>query len=133
MLVSSKGRYALRVMLELAENAASETYLRLDTIAEAQEISEKYLEGIVNMLMKAGLIEGHRGRGGGYRLTKAPELYSVGEILRITDGSLAPIPCLDQEANPCERAGICKTLPMWERLDSMIEGYLDSISLSDLM
>lgn len=131
MLVSTRGRYALRVMLELAEQT-DRTYTRLDAIATAQEISEKYLESIVSILVKAGLLEGQRGRGGGYRLTRAPQDYSVGEILRLTEGSLAPVSCLDCKPNPCERAAECRTLPMWEGLDQMICDYLDGIRLSDL-
>lgn len=131
MLVSTRGRYALRVMLELAEQT-DRTYTRLDAIATAQEISEKYLESIVSILVKAGLLEGQRGRGGGYRLTRAPQNYSVGEILRLTEGSLAPVSCLDCKPNPCERAAECRTLPMWEGLDQMICDYLDGIRLSDL-
>lgn len=133
MLISTKGRYALRVMLDLAEKSEPESYRRLDTIAEEQGISEKYLESIVNTLTKAGLLEGLRGRGGGYRLTKKPEEYSVGEILRVTDGSLAPVSCLECSPNLCEKADSCKTLPMWEKLDSMINGYLDSVSIKDLL
>ena len=91
MLISTKGRYALRVLLDLAEHSAPGEYRRLDAIAQSQDISEKYLESIVNLLMKAGLLEGLRGRGGGYRLTKRPEQYTVGEILRVTDGSQAPV------------------------------------------
>lgn len=131
MLVSTRGRYALRLMLTLAENNHKE-YLRLDTIAELQEISEKYLESIVRILVKAKMIEGLRGRGGGYRLTRNVNEYSVGEILRLTEGSLAPVSCLDCKPNPCNRADKCKILPMWERLDTMICDYLNHITLADL-
>ena len=131
MLVSTKGRYALRVMLMLAEHDPNE-YLRLDTIAEAEDISEKYLESIARILVKANMIEGLRGRGGGYRLTRKPCEYSVGEILRLTEGSLAPVSCLDCKPNPCAHAANCRTLPMWEKLDSLICNYLDGITLSEL-
>ena len=133
MLISTKGSYALRVLLDLAEKSESGSYRRLDAIAESQGISEKYLESIVNVLVKAKLLEGLRGRGGGYRLTKNPEEYSVGEILRVTDGSLAPVACLECSPNQCEKAGSCKTLPVWEKLDSMINEYLDSVTLKDLL
>ena len=132
MLVSTKGRYALRVMLMLAENGSGE-YLQLDAIAKAEDISEKYLESIARLLVRAHLIEGLRGRGGGYRLTRKPGDYSVGEILRLTEGSLAPVscPCFGG-SGPCSRAGDCKTLPMWRKLDALIGNYLDSVKLSDL-
>lgn len=133
MLISTKGRYALRVLLDLAEKSEPGTYRRLDAIAQSQGISEKYLESIVNALVKAKLLEGLRGRGGGYRLTKSPEEYTVGEIIRATDGSLAPVSCLECSPNQCEKAEGCRTLPMWEKLDSMINGYLDSVTLKDLL
>lgn len=132
MLVSTKGRYALRVMLELALSKDGE-YKQLDSIARSQNISEKYLESIVSILVKANIVEGLRGRGGGYRLTRKPEEYSVGEILRLTEGSLAPVSCLDCKPNKCERAAQCLTLPMWEKLDNLICGYLDSVSIADLI
>jgi Rrf2 family protein len=131
VLVSTKGRYALRVMIELAEREGEE-YTTLADIAANQEISEKYLESIISVLSKAGLVEGLRGKGGGYRLTRSAEEYSVGEILRLTDGSLAPVACLDCKPNVCTRAESCKTLPMWEKLDEMICNYLDSVTISDL-
>ena len=131
MLVSTKGRYALRVMLRLAENADGE-YLQLDAIAGEEDISEKYLESIARILVKAKLIEGVRGRGGGYRLTRKVSEYSVGEILRLTEGSLAPVSCLECGSEPCARAGVCRTLPMWKKLDQMIEEYLESVTLADL-
>lgn len=132
MLVSTKGRYALRLMLELAESGG-DGYMLLDTIAHAQGISEKYLESIVRILVKAGIVEGLRGRGGGYRLTRRPQDYSVGEILRLTEGSLAPVSCLDCKPNTCDRADGCRTLPMWEKLDTMIADYLDSVTIRDLI
>ena len=132
MLISTKGRYALRVMLELAEQKQGE-YICLDTIASSQEISEKYLESIVSLLSKAKLVEGLRGRGGGYRLKRAPENYSVGEILQVAEGSLAPVNCLGCKPNQCDRAGDCLALPVWEKLDDLINDYLSSVSLADLL
>ena len=130
MLISTKGRYALRVMIELASHQENEV-VSLPTIAEKQGISEKYLESIIVVLSKAGVIEGLRGKGGGYRLNRAPKDYSVGEILRLTEGSLSPVSCLDDYK--CERAANCKTLPLWEKLNMIICNYLDSVSLADLI
>lgn len=132
MLVSTRGRYALRVMLELAQDTSGE-YLPLPVLAARQEISEKYLEGIVSALVRAGLLEGQRGKRGGYRLGRAPEQCSVGEILRLTEGSLAPVSCLEGEENLCPRAGKCLTLPVWQRLDALINDYLSGVSLADLL
>ena len=132
MLVSTKGRYALRVMLELAQSQP-DAYMPLPLIAQRQGISEKYLESIIAILSRAGLVEGLRGKGGGYRLTRPTANYSVGEILRLTEGSLAPVTCLEGAENPCPRAGECTTLPMWQKLDDLINTYLDSVSLSDLL
>ncbi len=132
MLVSTRGRYALRIMLELGRHEG-EGCVPLPAIAENQQISEKYLESIVSVLAKARLVEGQRGKGGGYRLTRPLSECSVGEILRLTEGSLAPVSCLDGDTNACPRAGQCSTLPMWEKLDRLINGYLDSVRLSDLL
>ncbi|MDY4231635.1 MAG: Rrf2 family transcriptional regulator [Candidatus Faecousia sp.] len=132
MLVSTRGRYALRIMLELGQHEG-EGCVPLPVIAENQQISEKYLESIVSVLAKARLVEGQRGKGGGYRLTRPLSECSVGEILRLTEGSLAPVSCLDGDTNACPRAGQCSTLPMWEKLDRLINGYLDSVRLSDLL
>ena len=132
MLVSTRGRYALRIMLELGRHEG-EGCIPLPVIAENQQISEKYLESIVSVLAKARLVEGQRGKGGGYRLTRPLSECSVGEILRLTEGSLAPVSCLDGDTNACPRAGQCSTLPMWEKLDRLINGYLDSVRLSDLL
>lgn len=132
MIVSTKGRYALRVMIDLAEHR-SEKYVPLKEVAARQEISEKYLENILKVLVQNGFLEGLRGKGGGYRLTRAPDQYAVGEILRLTEGSLAPVACLEGEENTCPRAGHCHTLPMWEKLDTIINDYLDSVSLADLL
>lgn len=132
MLISTKGRYALRVMIELSGYSKDE-YVPLITIAKKQAISEKYLESILAVLSKSGIIDGLRGKGGGYRLNREAKDYSVGEILRLTEGSLAPVACLDIKPNKCEHAASCRTLPLWEKLDSIICDYLDSVSLADLV
>ena len=132
MLISTRGRYALRVMLELAQYDQG-PYMPLPLIAEKQGISEKYLESIVAPLAKGGLIEGARGKGGGYRLRRPLKDYSAGEILRLTEGSLAPVSCLEGDANACPRAGQCHTLPMWTKLEGLINSYLDSVTLADLL
>ena len=131
MVISSKGRYALRVMIDLAEHI-DEGYIPLQTIAKRQGISEKYLESIIAVLARAGLVEGQRGKGGGYRLSRELKDYSVGEIVRLTEGSLAPVSCLEGE-NTCPRADKCLSLPVWEKLDTLINDYLDSVSLADLL
>lgn len=132
MLVSTKGRYALRVMVELAQHEDGE-YVPLKTIAASQDISEKYLESIIVVLSKAGLLDGLRGKGGGYRLNRSAKDYTAGEILRLTEGTLAPVACLDCEGNKCSRAAICKTLPMWEKLGNLICNFLDNVSIEDLV
>ncbi|MCF0150086.1 MAG: Rrf2 family transcriptional regulator [Firmicutes bacterium] len=131
MLVSTKGRYALRILLELGRYD-NQTHVPLPMIAAKQGISEKYLESIVSLLVKSGMVSGVRGKGGGYSLARPLEEYSVGEVLRLTEGSLAPVSCLEEEENLCPRAGDCATLPIWEGLDAMINEYLDSIKLSQL-
>lgn len=132
MLVSTRGRYALRVMLELARHDAH-TLVPLSVLAERQGISEKYLESIVALLVRGGLVEGQRGKGGGYRLRQTPQECSVGAVLRLTEGSLAPVSCLDGGENTCPRARGCETLPLWEELDEIINRYLDGVTLSDLL
>lgn len=132
MLVSTKGRYALRVMIDLAEHQA-DGFIPLKIIAERQEISEKYLENIIKLLVKAKLLTGVRGKGGGYKLARAPEQYTVGSILRITEESMAPVACLDSDAEVCPRAAECRTLNMWRGLDKLINDYLENITLADLM
>ena len=132
MLISTRGRYALRIMLELAQYDQS-PYMPLPLIAEKQGISEKYLESIVSLLVTGGLVEGVRGKGGGYRLRRPLQDYSAGEILRLTEGSLAPVSCLEGEENACPRAGQCHTLPMWTKLEGLINSYLDSVTLADLL
>ena len=131
MMISTKGRYALRVMLDLAEQDGG--YVPLAEVASRQGISEKYLEGIIALLSRAGLVKSLRGKGGGYCLARTPEEYTVGEILRITEGSLAPVSCLDDAKNTCPRAGECLTLPMWEKLYATISNFLDSVTLAAIL
>ena len=132
MMISTRGRYALRVMADMAQHGR-DGYLPLKEIANRQEISEKYLESILMILVRQGLLTGVRGKGGGYRLTRPPEAYTVGEILRLTEGSLAPVACLEEGADPCPRREKCVTLPMWKRLDDLIRQFFDGITLKDLM
>lgn len=132
MLISTKGRYALRVMIDLAEHQTDE-FISLRGIAQRQEISEKYLESIIRMLVKARVLESLRGKGGGYRLRKSPDQYTVGSILRLTEESLAPVSCLEENADPCPRAGNCRTFRLWKGLDNVIHEYLESVTISDLM
>ncbi len=132
MMISTRGRYALRVMLDLAEYGEGE-YIPLKEVAERQEISLKYMEAIMGILTRNGLVEGQHGRGGGYRLSRGPDAYTVGDVLRLTETSLAPVACLAEGAAPCRRAPHCRTLPMWTKLERMITDYFDSISLADLM
>lgn len=132
MLISTKGRYALRVMIDLAEHR-TEDFASLRGIAERQEISDKYLESIIRMLVKARVLESLRGKGGGYRMRKMPEEYTVGSILRLTEESLAPVSCLESSADACPRMGSCRTLPLWQGLDKVISEYLDGVTIADLM
>ena len=132
MLISTKGRYALRVMIDLAEHQG-EGFIPLKTIAQRQEISEKYLESIIKLLVKSRLLSGVRGKGGGYQLTKTPDRYTVGDILRLTEESLAPVSCLATGADACPKANLCRTLPLWKGLDQVISGYLDSVTVADLI
>lgn len=131
MLISTKGRYALRVMIDLAEHQ-TEGYIPLKEVARRQEISEKYLESIIKLLVRAKLLEGLRGKGGGYMLTRPAEEYTVEEILRLTEDSLAPVACLEPGAAPCEKQGECRTLSMWQGLDKLIRDYLGGITIADL-
>jgi len=131
MLVSTRGRYALRIVLELSTRKDLER-VSLAELSEKQEISLKYAESIVAMLVKAGLLDGQRGKTGGYRLVKPASQIMVGDILKLTEESLAPVSCLNCEENTCPKAEKCKTLPMWEKLDSLISGYLFSVSIEDL-
>ena len=132
MKISTKGRYALRLMLDLAMNDKEEP-VRVREIASRQEISDKYLEQIVSVLAKAGYVKSIRGPQGGYRLVKPPQEYTVGSILRLTEGSLSPVACLEDEPNLCSRKEECMTLPLWVKLDEAIKGVVDHITLQDLI
>ncbi len=132
MMISTKGRYALRVLIDMAEHQ-SEGYVPLKEIAARQEISEKYLESIVKTLVQEGVLAGLRGKGGGYRLRVSPEKCTVGEILRMTEGSLAPVACLDGKSPACGRIADCRTITMWQGLDRVINEYLDKYTIADLM
>lgn len=132
MKISTKGRYALRMMADLAMHQA-DGVVALRDIAERQNISKKYLEQIVPLLNKAELLRTNRGYQGGYSLSKPPEKYTVGEILRVTEGSLAPVACLQYDENRCDNRAECLTLPVWEGLYKVINEYLDGITLSDLI
>ena len=130
MMISTKGRYALRVMIDLAEHI-DEGYIPLQTIAKRQGISEKYLESILAVLSKAGLLDAVRGKGGGYRLSKPAKEYTAFEVLSLTEGTLAPVTCLER-GQQCENAVNCRTLPLWQGLDQVIAAYLCSYTLADL-
>ena len=132
MLISTKGRYALRVMIDLAEHQ-SDGFIPLKVIAERQEISEKYLESIIKLLVRAKMLNGLRGKGGGYKLTKSPDQYPVSAILRLTEDSLAPVARLEENADACPRMADCRTLSLWQGLDKVIHDYLDRITIGDLM
>ena len=132
MMISTKGRYALRIIIDLAQHT-EEGFISLKSIAERQEVSMKYLEMIVAILNKAGILESRRGKDGGYKLIKPASEYTVGEIMDLTEGHLAPVACLGCEDNQCVRADSCLTLPMWQRLDNMIDNYLSSISIQDIL
>lgn len=132
MKISTKGRYALRMLLDLAERQNS-GYISLKDIADRQGVSKKYLEQIVPLLNKSDTLRTSRGFQGGYMLAKTPDKYTVGDILRITEGGLAPIACLEQTPNQCERSGECATLPVWEGLYRVIIEYLDGITLQDIL
>lgn len=132
MTISTKGRYALRLMLDLAINGNGEC-ISLKSIGERQEISIKYLEQIVNALNRAGFVKSVRGPMGGYKLVKKPEEYTVGMILRAIEGSLAPVACLETEVNECPRKEKCVTLSVWEELNDAINGVVDNITLKDLV
>ncbi len=131
-MISTKGRYALRVMIDLAEHGR-EAAVPLKDVARRQEISKKYLEILVKTMVGGGLIVGAGGKGGGYRLTRAPEDYSVGEILELMEGSLAPVACLAENAEACPRTAICKTLPLWTEYSQMIRDFFYQKRLSDLL
>ena len=132
MKISTKGRYALRLMIDLAQHDAG-GYIPLRDISRRQEISAKYLEQIVVQLSRAGFVTSTRGAQGGYMLTRKPEEYTVGMILRAAEGSLAPVSCLDEDINHCEHAGRCTTLTVWERLKEAIDNVVDNTTLADLI
>lgn len=132
MKISTKGRYALRMMLDLAMNQG-DGFASLKDIADRQNISKKYLEQIVSLMNKSGMLKTNRGNHGGYRLLKSPDKYTVGEILRVTEGSLAPVSCLEYEPIDCERAAECLTLPVWRGLYQKVTEYLDNITLQDII
>ena len=132
MLISSRGRYALRMLADMAEHQ-TDGYVPLKEIAARQDISEKYLESIVKVLVKDGILVGLRGKGGGYRLSAAPERFTVGRILRLTEESLSPVACLENGAAPCAKMADCRTLPMWQGLDKVIFEYLEKYTIADLV
>ena len=132
MKISTKGRYAIRLMLDLAEHSNNGN-VSLKDISDRQNISLKYLEQIVNMLSRAGLVRSQRGSNGGYRLERPADKISTGDILRITEGNIAPVACLEDEENTCPRAAQCLTLPLWQGLYRVMNEYLDSVKISDLM
>ena len=131
-MISTKGRYALRVMIDLAEHYG-EGYIPLKDVAERQEISKKYLEIIVRELVSAKLVTGVSGKGGGYKLTRKPDEYSAGEIIEVMEGSLSPVACLACEVNDCPRAEGCQTLPMWSEFDSMVHNFFYEKKLSSFV
>ena len=131
-MISTRGRYALRVMIDLAEHGGGD-FVPMKEVAARQEISLKYIERIMPLLTKENLVEGQHGKGGGYRLYRPPEDYPVGEILRATEGGLAPVACLECGAKPCPRAAECRTLPMWKKYYAMTNEFFDGISIADLM
>ena len=132
MKISTKGRYALRLLLDIAQNQ-QDGFVSLKEIAERQEVSKKYLEQIIPLLSRAELLQTSRGYQGGYRLCRAPEDYTVYEILSVAEGGLAPVACLDQHPNPCARCTQCATLPVWKGLEDAICTYLDGITLQDIL
>ena len=132
MMISTRGRYALRVMVDIAEHSNG-NYIAMKEVAARQEISLKYLERILPLLVKENMIEGVHGKGGGYRLTRPPKDYRVGDILRLTEGDLAPVSCLDCRGVNCDRKETCRTLPMWDKFDKIVNDYFDSVTIEDLM
>lgn len=132
MMISTRGRYALRVMIDLAEHQ-DEGYIPMKDVAKRQGVSLGYMEKILPVLVKNGIVEGLQGKTGGYRLIRKPEEYTLGEILRLTEGSLAPVACLECSATPCEKAADCRTLPVWTELDRRINEYFDSVTVANLL
>ena len=133
MKISTKGRYVLRVMIDIARNGGREEYIPLAMIAERQAISKKYLESILVILTRAGFLDGVRGKGGGYRLTKAPEEYTIGSILLLVEDSLAPVVCTTDESHKCSGTECCTARRVWEGLDRVIYEYLNGITLADIL
>ena len=131
-MISTRGRYAIRVLLDLGEHRG-EAFTPMKEVARRQEISLKYLEKIMPLLSKANMVEGQHGKGGGYRLTMEPESYRIGDILRLTEVDLAPVACLSAPSNTCPRAPYCRTLPMWQKYYEMTLSYFDGITIRDLM
>ncbi len=132
MMISTRGRYALRILIDFAEQQ-TDGYVTLKSVAERQEISEKYLESIAKDLVRAGFLEGVRGKGGGYRLAAPPEQIGVYDVLCHMEGTLAPVACMDQQVRPCSRMSRCRTLPLWKGLDDVVREYLSGYSIRDLM
>ncbi len=132
MKITTKGRYALRVMIDLAQHEG-EGYISLKEIAQRQGISMKYLESIVSLLNKAGELSSQRGKDGGYKLIRPASEYTIAQILKLSEGSLTPVACLDYGTDNCEKSADCITLPMWRKLDGVIEAYLDSVTLENLI
>ena len=132
MIVSTKGRYALRVMVHFAQQGGEE-YIPLKEIAESEGISQKYLETIMATLSKAGFVDAVHGKGGGYRLNRKPEEYTIGSILKLTEGSLAAVSCTSQGAAACSRTECCQAKPMWDKLDQMIDAFFEGITIADLL
>lgn len=132
MKISTKGRYALRVMIDLAGHQEG-AVISLRDVSQRQGITLKYLEQIIPLLSRAGLLKSVRGSNGGYRLTRSAAAYTAGEILRAVEGSLVPVACLEDEPNLCTRCNDCKTLPFWQGLSKVIDGYIDGITLEDLL
>ena len=132
MIVSTKGRYALRVMVHFAQRG-NESYIPLKEIAEAEGISQKYLETIMSTLSKAGFVDAVHGKGGGYRINRTPEEYTVGSILKLTEGSLSAVSCTTQGAAACSRTECCQAKPMWDKLDKMIDDFFEGITIGDLL
>ena len=132
MMISTRGRYALRVLIDLAEHRNG-SFIPLKEIAARQEISLKYVEQVMSLLSANGYVATAHGKGGGYRMERDPSDYHVGEILRLTEGTLAPVACLEAGAVPCSRAAECRTLPLWKSLSDAISACLDSFTVADLM
>ena len=132
MIVSTKGRYALLVMVHFAQRG-NEGYIPLKEIAEAEGISQKYLETIMSTLSKAGFVDAVHGKGGGYRLNRTPDEYTVGSILKLTEGGLSAVSCTSQGAAACSRTECCQAKPMWDKLDKMIDDFFEGITIGDLL